>query len=104
MIRFLAIGDWKPAYSKFGSEWYTFPGSHWGKDPDPIKPGIDFARTKETRLEYAFHVLLGHHGLFHASATGVRAPAPHRGPGEMRRMSRIWCIPWGIPCNGLPPI
>lgn len=60
----MALGDIQLAYSKFGSEWYKYEGSHWGKEPDPNKPGIDFARLKETPGEYAFHVLLGHHGLF----------------------------------------
>src|SRR5215470_17396591 len=48
--------------------------------------------------------VLGHRGLFHASTTWSGRPAPHRGPGEMRRMSRIWCIPGGIMCNGLASI
>src|SRR5262249_52014723 len=64
LTNYLALGDWKPAYSKFDTEWYKYDGSHWAKDPDPVKPGIDFARTKEDRPTYAFHVLFGHHGLF----------------------------------------
>lgn len=60
---YLAIGDWKPAYDKFGTPWYEYEGSHWLKArQDPPPPGIDFAR--EPKSVYAFHLLLGHHGLF----------------------------------------
>jgi hypothetical protein len=59
---YAALGEWLPAYTKFGTEWYQYPGSHWLPKPDPH--GIDFARFHETRYQYAFHLLLGHHGLF----------------------------------------
>ncbi len=59
---YLAVGQWRPVYAEFGSEWYRYPGSHWV--PDPSKRGIDWAGLRETRWHYAFHVLLGHHGLF----------------------------------------
>jgi hypothetical protein len=58
-----AIGTWKPAYSDFGGAWYEFPGSHWLKLKDPVRPrGIDFA--DEPGYVYLFHMLLGHHGWF----------------------------------------
>src|SRR5205085_418799 len=60
---YLAMGEFTPTYEKFGGPWYRYAGSHWAKEPDPIKPGIDFARMKENVGEYAFHVLLGHHGV-----------------------------------------
>jgi len=60
---YLAIGEWQPAYAKFGSVWYEYPGSHWYQPPDqPSKAGIDFA--DESKPVYAFHNTFGHHGIF----------------------------------------
>lgn len=57
----------KPIQSQFGTPlgklWYEYEGSHWRRSPSE-KTGIDWAGGKETRLEYALHVLVGHHGLF----------------------------------------
>jgi hypothetical protein len=61
---YLALGEVLPAYAKFGSEWYRYPGSHWLEDVGKVKGGIDFAKFKETKADYTFHLLLGHHGLF----------------------------------------
>lgn len=62
---YLAVGQWRPAYSEFGSVWYEYEGSHWRKPAEgEVKYGIDWARMHESRAEYAFHVLAGHHGLF----------------------------------------
>ena len=96
LTNYLAIGQLGPAYEEFGSPWYEYEGSHWRKPaPGELKTGIDWARLKETRAEYAFHVLLGHHGLFTLSpiwliaAIGmltvparVWGKAPSRGPPE----------------------
>lgn len=57
----LAIGEVVPAYAKFGSIWYNYDGSHWGKPPE-LQKGIDFAR--DPLPVYAFHALFGHHGVF----------------------------------------
>jgi hypothetical protein len=60
---YLAIGDWRPAYSKFGGDWYEYQGSHWEKAKlDPNVRGIDFIH--EPKEKYALHMLIGHHGLF----------------------------------------
>lgn len=60
---YLALGDWKPAYANFGGPWYEYEGSHWLKAKQVPPPGgIDFA--DEPKSVYAFHLLLGHHGLF----------------------------------------
>lgn len=60
-----AIGEWLPAYSKVGSEWYQYPGSHWTPPaPNQTKHGIDWARLHESRGAYIFHFLVGHHGWF----------------------------------------
>ncbi len=67
LTNYLALGELAPAYSKFGGPAYTYEGSHWAAPPRPVKPGIDWAALKETRAEYAFHVLLGHHGVFSLS-------------------------------------
>ena len=64
LTNYLALGEWKPAYEKFGSIWYEFPGSHWRIQAGEVKSGIDFDYQKESKLVYAFHLLLGHHGLF----------------------------------------
>jgi hypothetical protein len=61
LTNWLETGELRPAYDHFGTEWYTYKGSHWEKP----KRGIDFARANgETLSVYAFHVLIGHHGLF----------------------------------------
>ncbi len=63
-LNVLQFGDWQPAYAKFGGPWYTYEGSHW-LPPGQTKQGIDYAgRNGETKAEYAFHLLLGHHGWF----------------------------------------
>lgn len=61
---YLAIGKWTPAYSEFGGAWYTYEGSHWRLEPGQVKRGIDWAWQKETKADYAFHLLAGHHGVF----------------------------------------
>jgi hypothetical protein len=64
-INYVAMGEVVPAYSKFGGPWYEYEGSHWRKPPPgSVKYGIDWARMHETRADYAFNVLIGHHGLF----------------------------------------
>jgi hypothetical protein len=65
---YVAMGQLRPAQSQFGGPWYEYEGSHWSKPPKGyFKTGIDWTRYKkvpETHAEYAFHVLIGHHGLF----------------------------------------
>lgn len=69
-----AIGDWKPAYEKLDTEWYQYPGSHW-KAQGASTRGIDSAQYKEPREVYAFHLLLGHHGVFSLTPVWVLAMA-----------------------------
>jgi len=57
---YLALGEWWPAYEKFGSIWYEYPGSYWA-----VRRGIDAAR--EPMWLYMFHLLLGHHGILSLS-------------------------------------
>jgi hypothetical protein len=59
----LAIGQWMPAYGEFGGPWYEYEGSVWKANPNKEPRGIDWAGTKEGRAAYAFHFLLGHHGV-----------------------------------------
>jgi hypothetical protein len=63
----LAIDQYLPAYGEFGGEWYEYEGSYWKVDPAKPKQGIDWASEKEGRADYAFHLMLGHHGLFSLS-------------------------------------
>jgi hypothetical protein len=64
-LDYAQTGEVVPIYSKFGGPWYEYEGSHWRVPPGATKRGIDFAgRNGETKLAYAFHLLLGHHGLF----------------------------------------
>jgi len=63
----LAIGEPWPVYAKMGEgagTWYDYPGSHWRREPGQVKRGIDWARDYEPRSTYAFHLLVGHHGVF----------------------------------------
>ncbi len=65
VTNYLAVGQWRPAYSEFGGTWYEYEGSHWRKPgPNEVRRGIDWARNQETRAQYAVHLLVGHHGLF----------------------------------------
>lgn len=64
VTNYLAIERWTPAYGEFGGPWYEYEGSAWKRDPNKEPRGIDWAATKESRATYAFHLLLGHHGLF----------------------------------------
>jgi hypothetical protein len=61
---YLALGQLDFAYSKFGGPWYEYEGSHWRVIPGVVTHGIDWAGNSETRTQYAFHLILGHHGLF----------------------------------------
>ena len=59
------MGQLRPAQSEFGSPWYEYEGSHWKPNPPEYpKTGIDWAKLRESRAQYAMHVLVGHHGLF----------------------------------------
>jgi hypothetical protein len=86
---YLALGDWKPAYANFGGPWYEYAGSHWTKAKMiPPPTGIDFAN--ESKPVYAFHLLLGHHGLFSLSPVWLlalfallRAPLQRRSPLQL---------------------
>jgi hypothetical protein len=73
---YVAMGEINPTYSKFGGPWYEYEGSHWQKPPPgQVKHGIDWAGMHESRSAYAFHVLLGHHGLFSLSPIWLLAVA-----------------------------
>ncbi len=69
------LGEIKPAYSKFGTPWYEYEGSHWKNLPDQSKRGIDWAKNRETKGAYAFHLLVGHHGWFSLTPLYVLALA-----------------------------
>jgi hypothetical protein len=62
LTNYLAIEEVSPAYSKLDSPWYRYAGSYWA---DRERHGIDWAN--EGKEIYAFHMLLGHHGLFSLS-------------------------------------
>ncbi len=40
-------------------DWYDYPGTYWS---DANRKGID--RGEPSRLRYAFHTMIGHHGIF----------------------------------------
>jgi hypothetical protein len=63
-LNYAELGEWNLGYSKFGTEWYEYEGSHWRNLPDQSKRGIDWAKHRENKGAYAFHLLLGHHGWF----------------------------------------
>ena len=68
LLNYVSIGSFLPAYSEFGGPWYDYEGSSWHPYDNfgNLKRNIDFARRNmgQTRAEYTFHLLLGHHGLF----------------------------------------
>jgi hypothetical protein len=62
---YLEVGQLQPVQSQFASAWYRYEGSHWMPHPEPYKKtGIDWAFLQESRADYTFHLLVGHHGLF----------------------------------------
>ncbi len=69
-LNYAELGEFNLGYSKFGTEWYEYEGSHWrpytehGNERGEPKRGIDWAKNKENKAMYAFHLLLGHHGWF----------------------------------------
>jgi hypothetical protein len=63
-LNYAELGEFNVGYSKFETEWYDYEGSHWRNLPDKSKRGIDWAKNKEDKPTYAFHLLLGHHGWF----------------------------------------
>ena len=40
LTNYLALGQWRPAYSEFGGPWYEYAGSHW------MQPGAGQARHR----------------------------------------------------------
>jgi hypothetical protein len=93
LTNYLAIGTILPAYDKFGTPWYRYPGSHW------LHPqGLD--ASTDSWPVYLFHLTLGHHGLF--SLTPVLAVAlagmifPTMGLTAMPAQRRVRCVlGWG---------
>ena len=64
-LNVISLGQIKPAYAEFGGPWYEYEGSSW-YDPGHLKRGIDWARRNlgESLGSYAWHLIIGHHGLF----------------------------------------
>lgn len=57
ITNYIAIGEWMPAYSKFGGPAYNYAGSYW------LTPkGID--KSKDSWWVYLLNCLIGHHGIF----------------------------------------
>jgi hypothetical protein len=70
------LGEWGMAYAKFGGPWYEYEGSHWRVAEGQVKRGIDWAgRNGEGKAVYAFHLLLGHHGVFSLTPVMLLAAA-----------------------------
>jgi hypothetical protein len=67
VTNYVAIGKLSPAYSEVHGPWYQYEGSYWSLEPGKTGQGIDWAGMHETKADYAFHLLLGHHGLFSLS-------------------------------------
>jgi hypothetical protein len=88
VTNYLAVGRFAPVYSEFGGRWYEFEGAYWRFTPG--KRGIDWAgRNGETKPEYAFHVLLGHHGAFSLTPVYLLALAG--------MMLAVWrAMRWGV--------
>lgn len=63
-LNYAAVRELTPIYARIDTEWYKYPGSHWSRPASETRKGIDWANEHESRPTYAFHLLLGHHGLF----------------------------------------
>jgi hypothetical protein len=76
VTNYLAIGQLTPAYGEVGGPWYEYAGSPWiRKGSLEENRGIDWAGLRESKAAYAFHFLLGHHGLFSLSPIWLLAAA-----------------------------
>jgi hypothetical protein len=78
---YLSSGEWVPVYTKFDTVWYNFAGAYWAKPR-----GID-AGTDSTPI-YAFHMLVGHHGIFSLSPIYLLSFAA--ASSTMLRNGRSW--------------
>src|SRR5205807_9092692 len=39
LTNYIAVGQWRPAYSEFGGPWYEYEGSHWRRpNPGEVRP------------------------------------------------------------------
>ena len=100
LINYVQLHEWDFAYSKFGTIWYEYEGSIWRPGPD--KRGIDFARKNglENIYEYAFHLLIGHHGFFSLtpiyllSLFGMGLAVPRFLLGEGVKLRKNEAISW----------
>jgi hypothetical protein len=79
------LGQWRPAYAEFGGPWYQYEGSHWRVAPGEVKRGIDWAGRSEGKSAYAFHLLLGHHGVLSLTPITLLALA-----GMALGVRRLW--------------
>jgi hypothetical protein len=115
VTNYLAIGQLKPAYAEFGGPWYEYEGSHW-RPPPPghTRTGIDWAWMRESRGEYALHVLVGHHGLFSLTPLWILSlltmvagtlyfkrnccvPAPDVNADGSQFNTQLNTLPWFVP-------
>jgi hypothetical protein len=89
LTNYWQLGEWGMAYAKFGGPWYEYEGSHWRVAPGQVKRGIDWAgRNGEGKALYAFHLLLGHHGIFSLTPITLLALAGMvLGAGRLTRYS-----------------
>jgi hypothetical protein len=95
LTNYLAIGELSPAYSKLDSSWYQYAGSYWAHT-EGQKHGIDWAT--ESKEVYAFHWLVGHHGLFSLSPIYLLAL-----PGMLRSTGALVGTLRGRRANGSAP-
>jgi hypothetical protein len=103
VVNYLELHQWSLAYSEFGGPWYQYEGSNWLNIPGATRRGIDFARAQgETHLQYAFHLLLGHHGWFSLAPVNLlgfagmafgltRLLRPRRSKSDEGDPMRLWC-------------
>ena len=76
-----AHNSWRPPYAHRAEgqdwqadNWYNYPGSYWHPEN---RRGVD--RGEPSRWRYAFHVILGHHGIL--------------------SLTPVWClVPFGLWC------
>jgi hypothetical protein len=101
LTNYLALGQWRPAYSELHTPWYQYEGSYWS---NPTQKTIDFARNYESRALYAFHLLLGHHGWFSLTPIWFLSLAGMYWGWRQRRQSGCWpalCSPLTLLISGL---
>ena len=91
-INYVAHDSLRPPYMhrEPGANWYDYPGSHWTSE----RTGVDAGEP--SKAVYAFHSLVGHHGIFSLTPVWCLSVAGVFLLAQSRRAVPMPTIAWGI--------